>query len=251
MSNPLPHQSWMDAQFQIDQYAISPTDRERIRYEDEMRRSAERTKREILLKQRAIGLQNQILKDAAHIDRMGMGGNLANQMQQAMQNSGFSQNDIYRYLSGNRDAFMSPPNFSGAGTYTTTTVSPPALDEVSERADEAQKDALAAMNPLARFKFQELFKILEIKVRFTNMARAAGGGTAWILAKMGADGKMIRQEWSAPSKDPGCSLRTWEAMMGELMDEITRRKGIHVETDTDNSVAGTGSEGSGSSTGNT
>lgn len=114
--------------------------------------------------------------------------------------------------------------------------------------EHAQDMALMSMNPIARHKYEELFKILEIKVRFVNMVR--GTFCSWILAKEMPNAGIVRQEWSAPSKDPGCSLRTWDAMVSELMDEVARRGGVDVKTDFDHRPESAGHEANGSS-GNT
>src|SRR5579859_3442787 len=74
---------------------------------------------------------------------------------------------------------------------------PPPLDEESPRADQAQAEALAMMNPIARIEFEPVLRILGIKVRFTTTAHSVGA-KQWILARMGKDGRMIRQEWTAP-----------------------------------------------------
>lgn len=128
---------------------------------------------------------------------------------------------------------------------------PPPLDEESPRADEAQAHGLAMMNPIARHRFDGIIKLMGIKVRYTT-ASMSRDVHQWILARMGKDGRMIRQEWTAPSQDPGCSLRTWEAMIGEFLDEVARRDGNEIPKDTDqhHSVAGTGNEAAGSA-GNT
>lgn len=153
-----------------------------------------------------------------------MRSQLANEMERALQQFGVT--DPKRLI--NVGQAIVPP-------------APPVvpLDEESPRADDAQAQAIKHMNPIARHKFETLFKLLGIKVRMVNMSR--GTGTEWILAKMSSKG-MVRQEWSAPSQDPGCSFRTWDAMVSELLDEITRREGIDVKTDHDYSAEGAGDE---------
>jgi hypothetical protein len=127
---------------------------------------------------------------------------------------------------------------------------PPPLDEESPRADKAQELGLAAMNPIARHRFEGIINLMGIKVRFTNAGQSREI-KQWILARMGKDGRMIRQEWTAPSKDPGCSLLTWEAMIKEFLDEVARRDGIEIPKDHDehNSVESAGNEAA-SSAGN-
>jgi hypothetical protein len=138
-----------------------------------------------------------------------------------------------------------------AARYAMQSSTPPPLDEESPRADAAQDQGIAKMNPIARHRFEGIIKLMGIKVRYTT-ASMSRDVHQWILARMGKDGRMIRQEWTAPSKDPGCSLRTWEAMIGEFLDEVARRDGIEIPTDTDkhNGPSGAGNEASGS-TGNT
>lgn len=141
------------------------------------------------------------------------------------------------------------PNFGQQGNIAANPVppaGPPPLDEESPRADAAQDSALKAMNPIARHRFEPVIKLMGIKVRFTNASYTQV--KQWILARMGKDGSMIRQEWTAPSKDPGCSLLTWQAMIGEFLDEVARRDGIEIPTGNDQhtSAESAGNEAAGS-----
>lgn len=107
---------------------------------------------------------------------------------------------------------------------------PAPLDAVGEAARTAQQFGYDNMNQIARMKYEPVMELLDIKLRFTGV-RAGSNIKQWIIAKMGKNGTPIRQEWTAPSQDPGCSLRTWDAMMGELLDEVARRDGITVTND--------------------
>lgn len=99
----------------------------------------------------------------------------------------------------------------------------PRLDETGPVADQAQKYGLDNMNPIAREKYEPIFKLLDIKIRFTNTLY--GTSRQWLIAKQPTDqgARMIRMEWSSPSTDPGCALATWDAMVAELLDEVARR----------------------------
>ncbi|HXS14441.1 MAG TPA: hypothetical protein VN734_17210 [Acidobacteriaceae bacterium] len=81
--------------------------------------------------------------------------------------------------------------------------------ETPPTAEELQKTALSKMNPIARDKYEPIFKLLEIQIRFV-----AGH---WTLFK-----DTRTQSWQAPLGDPGCSLMTWDAMVSELLDEVAR-----------------------------
>ena len=98
--------------------------------------------------------------------------------------------------------------------------------------DNAQMDALGHMNPIAREKFEPLFKLLDIKIRFSRMPW--GKARKWVIAKVPPGELPIRMEWTAPENDPGCALATWDAMVSELLDEVAHR--ARVETAIPNSA---------------
>lgn len=154
--------------------------------------------------------------------------------QQAYQNMQFGGLDPKQFLKPPQFP-ANPPPFA------------PSLNTVMND-EHAQDIALMSMNPIARHKYEALFRILEIKVRFANLVR--GVDCSWILVKEVPDASPVRQEWTAPSKDPGCSLKTWDAMVAELLDEVARRGGVDVTTDFDHRTESAGDE-TVCSTGNT
>lgn len=197
-------------------------------------------RREKELTQKLQAMQNAAMQNAAMQNAAQQGG---------MQNANWAgqgiANGYGQYAPFAAPAAPPPPNaqvYTNIQTQNGINAAIP-LDEESERADAAQQEALKNMNPLARFKYEALFRVLEIKVRYVPMGRSSVAGSQWILAKFVRDkGVPVRQEWSAPSKDPGCSLKTWDAMMSELMDEVTRREGIDVTTDFDYRAESAGDE---------
>lgn len=106
---------------------------------------------------------------------------------------------------------------------------PPGPPPAPPTENELHRTAVLQMNALARHKYEGLFKILEIKI--VHLSKSFGG-SVWRMSKKTSHG-IATQEWSAPSKDPACSLRMWDAMVAELMDEVTRREGIDVTTDSE------------------
>lgn len=89
---------------------------------------------------------------------------------------------------------------------------PPTDEELLER-------SLKHMNPIAREKYMPVFKLLDIKMRYTGDNIREPG---WVIQKQAANGKQFRMTWSSPVNDIGCALSTWDAMVGELLDQCKR-----------------------------
>jgi hypothetical protein len=98
-----------------------------------------------------------------------------------------------------QNAFIQPPN-------------PPTDEEILQI-------SLRKMNPIAREKYEPVFKLLGIKLRYTGHDFR---GPGWIIQKQAANGKQYRMTWSSPENDIGCALSTWDAMVGELLDQCKR-----------------------------
>lgn len=108
-----------------------------------------------------------------------------------------------------------------------------AMELVNSYDQQAQDLALTKMNPIARAKFEPIFKLLDIKIR----CAAEMGGAVWLIAKMAKNGKMYRQSWGVDTTDPGGSLRVWDCMVSELMDTIARADGYDANTNSNPEVA--------------
>lgn len=94
--------------------------------------------------------------------------------------------------------------------------SPPTDEELLER-------SLRHMNPIAREKYAPIFKLLDIKMRYTGDTSPIGGREpGWVIQKQAGNGKQFRMTWSSPVNDVGCALSTWDAMVGELLDQCKR-----------------------------
>lgn len=93
--------------------------------------------------------------------------------------------------------------------------------------EEFMREAFRYMNPIAREKYEPVFKLLGIRCRYSG---ASYNGQGWSIHKNSVKGTALRQSWSAPLEDPGCSLAVWDAMVGELLDNCRKADG----TDNDN-----------------
>lgn len=102
--------------------------------------------------------------------------------------------------------------------------------------EELHEEAMKHMNPIAREKYEPVFKLLGIKARWTGYTRTPN--PCWVLQKSARDGKQFRQEWSTPSDDPAGSLALWDAMVGYLLDNIKNYEDAN--TNHDNRAAGSG-----------
>lgn len=84
-----------------------------------------------------------------------------------------------------------------------------------------QERALKQMNPIARDKFEPLFEMMNIQVRYA-VSPHWNSSNMWELRRIEPGKPVVTMSWSAPDHDPGCGLATWDAMVSELLDEITR-----------------------------
>jgi hypothetical protein len=98
-----------------------------------------------------------------------------------------------------------------------------------------QASALAKMNPIARDKFEPLFQMMNIQVRF-EVSPHWTSASMWRLTRVEPGKPVVSMSWSAPNTDPGCGLATWDAMVSELLDEITRAN--QLPSATGSSIAG-------------
>ena len=85
--------------------------------------------------------------------------------------------------------------------------------------EELMERALKKMNPIAREKYEPVFKLLNIKLRYGAIGSL---GPDWTIQKQAANGLQYRMTWSAPTDDVGCALSTWDSMVGELLDQCKR-----------------------------
>ncbi len=133
-----------------------------------------------------------------------------------------------------------PPPFNQELAQLASTMSWYRLQEEAQQEEaqqeEAQKEGLSKMNPIAREKFAPVFKLLEIRVRYVNNIRS--GDSHWVIQKATRSGLQYRQEWSAPAHDPGCSLAAWDAMVGELLDNIKKADNGNATDNNRTAVAG-------------
>lgn len=93
--------------------------------------------------------------------------------------------------------------------------------DVPENPSVLQERALKQMNPIARDKYESLFEMLHIQVRY-SVSPHWNSGNMWELRRIEPGKAVVTMSWSAPDHDPGCGLATWDAMVSELLDEITR-----------------------------
>ena len=94
-----------------------------------------------------------------------------------------------------------------------------AREQLAEETHRVSQDyALQKMTPVAREKYEPVFKLLGINVRMI-MDRKLEGPPDWKLSAV-VKGHHIRVIWSATEHDPGCSLAVWDAMVAALLDEI-------------------------------
>lgn len=218
-------------QFGIE--SLEPKERERARYEEvlTMRRDREIERIQQLKMEAQQALQNlaggqgnalanmMMQRDALNQQMMQYGSGAAH-LQQAMQEHSF---------------VAKKPMFQNAVVREPTGPTP--IDATGDAARQAQDHGLMNMNQIARAKYAPLFDLLDIKLRFTH-AGVSGMVKQWVIAKFGKNGLVCRQEWTAPNHDPGCSLRTWDAMVAELLDEVARRDGVEIQRSDEPDTAG-------------
>lgn len=119
------------------------------------------------------------------------------------------------------------PNASLQGIGQTPQMS---ADEFAARAATlemfGQDEALRAMNPIARERYEAVFKLLGIKLRRINHVQL---GSGWLLAQQLRSGKQHRMEWTSTASDPAGSLRLWETVVSEFTDEVARQNGYEID----------------------
>lgn len=222
--------------------SLAPTERERMRYEEMLtaRRDKEIQRIHQLKAEAQQALQNMAGQNglAQMMQRRDMIEKA--EMQAAMQQSALNYGMQEHSFVAKKPMV---PNFPNMSIQRPTEPTP--LDATGDSARQAQDHGLMNMNQIARAKYAPLFDLLDIKLRFTH-AGLSGMIKQWVIAKMGKDGRMIRQEWTAPSRDTACSLRTWDAMVAELLDEVARRDGVEINTEHSADPAVTRDEASGS-----
>jgi hypothetical protein len=125
-------------------------------------------------------------------------------------NYGNQQNNAAQAMGQNAQNFMAQQaNFPNAFIQ-----QPPPMTH-----EEVLQISLRKMNPIAREKYEPVFKLLGINLRYTGDTYREPG---WVIQKQAANGKQYRMTWSSPENDIGCALSTWDAMVGELLDQCKR-----------------------------
>lgn len=155
--------------------------------------------------------------------------------QQALQGMGVAQQCIPQYgsglLAGGSAVFKGGPSFPSLGHQLGINQIPAhdhALNEI-----QAHDHAMTMMNPLARNRYEDVIKLLGIKIRCVNRADLVCT-TEWVLQKQIKDGRQVKFTWSVD--DPGGgSFQHWKHMFDTLVDRCAELDGNDVP-DTNNTA---------------